>query len=846
MKLFLALLGVAILTSPLAGDVDEGENLLINGSFDADQVDFPEFWSPSSTKNVEYNRGGGPEGKKPSIVLKSDEATPGTVSLRQQGMTLVAGEKYKLSAYIKTKGFTSRYAGLVIHNSGWTSAVGVTKLPVDSDWTFYEKTFKLIPSKNSEYGLAMFACDPTGEIHFADVRLEAVSKGALEGSTSQKAIIAAPRLVPLQPLLNRIPHANPQMTFKLYGLLPEKRESYECLASVGGNRIPQQVAPIAANGRFLVSLAGLPCGDHSLKAVVRHRKTEETILEASYPITIVDLPTIDRSNIRQLNNLVAEVLDEPVGRSSASQSFNFVNPRDGWVFVALIADTAAPGLTVKIDDRDTVITAATDRLEGFREMPMGKHRITVRGNNGDARLVVRSIPEIFDYPPCASSHVPENGSYGWEFMKRHILCAVTTLNGGVLPGDALAESKALGLKWLANFNVDSSGDPVELRARMEKHAGMTQPQYDGFTSDELFFGRITIGNYSDALRLLHNPEDRLVYTWIVGKPSISSLHTDFMSTCLNASKGRGRLLFEAYCHPQANEEAAAAYLDDKIGETMRRFNAFFPNAAAGTGIIFGNFNQIPIISLEHNPAVDFKYFLDMQVNLVANSPDFKDLATTGYWGTYYGDEEMVRWSFKLMRHYAVEGNKEMLSDRYGFKYNPGFVANGDFADGLNGWTTSPAAEGSLRTHTIAGYGKNSQGRWGGGSAGDTVCIMTRGADKPNRISQTAKGLEVGRAYCLQFVTADLKDVTAKKYNPRRYGIRAELQGAEILQDKSFIHIDRRNSGRYKHNNNVAKINLNRIVFRAKSPTQTIAFNDEEAVPGEEIIINFVQLKPYLE
>ena len=112
----------------------------------------------------------------------------------------------------------------------------------------------------------------------------------------------------------------------------------------------------------------------------------------------------------------------------------------------------------------------------------------------------------------------------------------------------------------------------------------------------------------------------------------------------------------------------------------------------------------------------------MQVNLIANSPDFADLATTGYWGTYYGDEELARWSFMLMRHYAVEGHKDMLSARYGFKYNPGFLANGDFADGLNGWTVSPAAEGSIRTDTIAGYGKNSQGRWGGGKAGDTVCV----------------------------------------------------------------------------------------------------------------------------
>jgi len=844
--MFLTLCAIALLSSSVQGDVAEGENLLINGRFDAEQVDFPEFWSPSSAKNVFYDRVGGLDGKRPAVVLKNGDNTPGTMSLRQQGLTLVAGETYKFSAYVKTKGFQCRAGGLIIHNSGWISATGIATFPADSEWTLHERTFTLMPSKNNEYGVAIYATNLTGEIHFADVKLEAVSEGARKGSTSQLSVIAAPRLVPLQPLLNKIPRANPELTCKLYRFQREKREILECLVAVDGDPIPQQVIPLANDGAIRVRLAGLPCGDYALKAVIRHRETQKTIVETAYAISIVDPPAIDRSNIRQLNNLVAEVLNQPVSANLATQSFTFVNPRDGWVFVAFTTDTLAAGSTIKLDDSDTVITAATDRLEAFRELPAGEHHITVSGNQADARLIVRSIPEIFDYPPCSNSYVPENGSYGWDFMKKHILYAVTTLNGGTLPGDALPEAKALGLKWLANFNVDTAGDPAKLRDRMEETAGMTQPQYDGFTSDELFFGRTTIDNYTQALRLVRNPQNRLIYTWIVGKPSIPSLHTDFMSACLNTSGGRGRLLFEAYCHPQDNEQAAADYLDDMIGETMRRFNAFFPNAAAGTGIIFGNFNQIPIISLEHNPAVDFKYFLDMQVNLIANSPDFKDLATTGYWGTYYGDEELVRWSFKLMRHYAVEGNKEMLSDRYGFKYNPGFLTNGDFADGLNGWTASPAAKDSLRTHTIAGYGKNSQGRWGGGSAGDTVCVMTRSADKPNRISQTASGLEVGKAYCLQFVTADMKDVTGKKYNPRRYGIDVKLEGAERLADKSFLHIDRRNSGRYKDNSNVAKINLNRIVFRAKSTTQVIVFTDEAAVPGEELMINFIQLKPYLE
>lgn len=838
------LIAVAPSSAALAA-VSEGGNLLANGRFDAEQVSFPEFWTPSSsTEGVAYRRTGGQGGKMPAIVLQGDGLTPGQVSVRQQGMILVAGETYKLSAFIKTKSFKSRNAGLIIHNSGWTSETGFKNLPADSDWSLYEETFKLFPSRENDYGVAMFAIDPAGEIAFADVRLEAVSAAARRGSRSQAALVAAPRLVPFQPLLNRIPRADAQITFRFFGNLPEKPDAFEALVTIGDDRPAPRTAELK-DGKVVVKLAGLACGDYALKATVRHRATRQSVLEAQYPISIIDVPAIDRGRIRPLNNLVAEVLSTPVNNAPAPQTYTFVNPRDGWVFFAFAAEARSPELALRIDDRDVALSPVAGRLEAFRELPMGEHRVTIIGNTSAARLLVRSIPEIFDYPPCSDSPVRENGSYNWDFMKRHILPAVTTLNGGALPGPALAEARARGLKWLANFNVAPVDDSAAMRARMEQHPGLTQARYDGFTSDELFFGRATIDNYTRALWQIRNPGHRLIYSWIVGKPGIASLHTDFMSAALNASRGRGRLLFEAYCHSQPDEKSAAAYLDDMVGETMRRFNATFPGAAAGTGIIFGNFNQIPVISLEHNPAVDFKYFLDMQVNLIANGPDFANLATTGYWGTYYGDEELARWSFLLMRHYAVEGHKEMLSARYGFRYNPGHLVNGDFAEGLNGWTVEAAAGNSIRPDHLPGYGKNSQGRWNAGKAGDSVCVLARQEGSVNRISQRARGLVVGRTYCLQFVTADREDVVEKKFNPRQYGIAAELEGAQVLADRSFVHIDRRQAGRYAHNDNVAKVNLHRIVFRAKSAEQLITFSDAAAKPGEELALNFIQLKPYL-
>jgi hypothetical protein len=45
MKPLLALLSIAILSSSVEAVVAEGKNLLINSGFDAEQVDFPKFWS---------------------------------------------------------------------------------------------------------------------------------------------------------------------------------------------------------------------------------------------------------------------------------------------------------------------------------------------------------------------------------------------------------------------------------------------------------------------------------------------------------------------------------------------------------------------------------------------------------------------------------------------------------------------------------------------------------------------------------------------------------------------------------------------------------------------------------
>jgi len=825
-------------------EVKPGENLLINGDLEAEQVEFPVFWQKGGD-HTGYNPTGGPENTG-AVVFSNPEGLEGVRSTcRQHDQQIIAGEMYKMSAWVKTRGFSSGHCGVIVHNNGWYKENGIRSFPEDTDgWQYMEQTFELHESKNGVYGVAVFAINYVGEIQFARVKLEAISEAALAGSSVSPVLIEQqrPRLVAWEPLLNKIPLADPQMTFHFFGKTERPHTEYDCVYTIDGETV--RTSPLAPKLNS-VDLSGLAAGDHSLDVAIVDRATQEKAFHVAHVITLTEIPEVDVSGHRRLNNLAVEILAQPLRATAARQEFLFSTARDGWVFVKVVANAEDPELSVVLGTDDTVITAATDRREAFRELPRGTHDLAVSGAVSGGSVVVRSIAEIFNYPACANSKVPQNGKYDWDFHVRHVFPAVTTLNGGNVPEEYRPDLRRMGLKWLANVGTTNPKDAADLVARMSGHPGMTAPWYDGFTCDEQFFSRPGLAHYTEALRLLDNPENRLIYTWIVGKPALPGMHNDFISAALNASRGRGRLIFEAYCHSRPSEEDAVSYLSDRVVDTMERFNEYFPNAAPGTGMLFGNFNQIPIISLDVNPEVDFKYYLDMQLNLVATHPVFRDLGVTGYWGSYYDDEELYRWSLRLLRHYCVEGNTEMLSKTYGYIYSPGHLRNCDFVDGLEHWAADPPD--ALRADSFAGYGKGSQRRWGApGGTGDTFCVFTRGEGRPNTLTQTATGLSPGKIYTLQFVTADYNDMVAGRIDPKQFGLNAVLDaGAEVIPEKSYVFVDRRNSGR-KKDDGLARVNLHHIRFRAAAPSVTVTFTDAEAEPGTEIALNYIMLKPYFE
>ena len=109
-------------------------------------------------------------------------------------------------------------------------------------------------------------------------------------------------------------------------------------------------------------------------------------------------------------------------------------------------------------------------------------------------------------------------------------------------------------------------------------------------------------------------------------------------------------------------------------------------------------------SMDCYPTVDFKVFLDMQFHTIANDPSFDGLGGLSAWILRYADDETIRWMSKVYRHYAIEGRRTLLSDKYGYAYELRHIENPDFGKGLEGWFVAPASEGSILTGKMKGFG----------------------------------------------------------------------------------------------------------------------------------------------
>ena len=817
---------VAIACAFAFAGVEPGENLIVNPRFVTDQGNSPDFWNLlHGTAKFSCRPVGGP-GDVPYVSIDAAGGAGGSPSLRQYGLRLHDKGRYRLSGWVRKREFSAVRSGFVIASAGWKRDEGVIFENGSCDWRRFTKEFTAFPSDDGMWFAAFYANTSEGRVDLADVRLEAIDEETA-ARTETSALLEAqdrPRLVPWSPMLNEIPKDEPKVTFRFFGKLPEGEDSdYDVLTEVGG--ITNRMVLIREG-----TTVPLPPGVKGWKfiATVVNRRSGRVVFSRRYPFSTVRR-CVDHPVGRRLNNMVREIFNEPLSEGSASK-LEFGMAHAGWVYVSVAADT------VKLDGT-TVITGTTPRHETFRELKAGDHVLCIKGAR-QGSVVVRRMPEILNYCPGVMSRVKENPPYDWEFQERFVLPGVTTLNAGNIPPAVRSDVRDRGYKWLANLHSLNPADGLDIARRLAGCKAMrADSPYDGVTCDEQFLRILpAMDRYAESMWAYVGKPGRHVYTWVVGKPTISGVHHDLIASAANATFGHGKVLGELYCETQSTEDEARAYLRERLAETHKSFTSAHPSMKAKYGVILGNFNQVPALSLCLHPEVDYRYYLDMQFNMLANDPEFQDLACTGVWGSYYADEELHRWTFMLTRHYCIEGRKEMLSARYGFKYAPGHIVNPDFKEGFAAWNRTGCV--GLGQHS--GFGKESESRWSNSSSlGDTFAVLPGRGEDRSLVSQVVRNLQPGRPYVLRFATFDVDDAKAGRNAPRRLDVVAKLSGAEVDKSLSWTHVD-------EHvDKKGARVNYTQIVFRPSTPEVTIEFSNEDSETRRDCGLNCVSLLPYL-
>ncbi len=570
----------------------------------------------------------------------------------------------------------------------------------------------------------------------------------------------------------------------------------------------------------------------------------------------------------QRNNFVWDLPYSQTTDPSGGVQFTFSNPRNSWVFVSISSEKALPVALDTPQRRPPRVPARSyrrGRTEGMWYLPSGSHTITVQAVSAKEieSVTVRAIPELHYCRFPADPVVEQYGDYDWDYLSEYVLPNVNTMVGN--PGEEsdahIAPWIERGGKWIAYGSLPHDQGLTADKAfeYWRNNIGFTDPRLSGLIADE-FQGRQNAWYpaWTEAMRRLgEDPalKGKAFYGYCGGPGMYSRPQTrELVRTVLDAGY---YMAWERYLHEMPTLEGANALLDSHLGQEMEKWRATFPDCQKQMVLVSGLFTTG--LSLDVQPEVDYKVWMDMQMQYLATNPAFEGLFGLHWWNSASADEETLRWMSRLFRHYAIEGNTNLLSESLGYRYFPGLIANADFADGLEGWTVDAATPDSVRTDYMERFGRLEGRYWHRAEfpdepAGNTFLWMRSQADKPNVVSQTMKGLEPGKLYSVKLMAANFEDITLGASEKKLLPTSVTVEGAETIPDKTFVgQVSSRNSSPSNlpfDSQHPAWFNLHRIVFRATSDEATLHISDwarpdEPGAPaGQELMINFVEAQPY--
>ena len=557
-----------------------------------------------------------------------------------------------------------------------------------------------------------------------------------------------------------------------------------------------------------------------------------------------------------LNNFVTELvnINNP---DQDSLTVEFSNPRQGWVFISVSTsknNSTRFFLNNESNPLAMRVNPETGALEAMEFLAKGKHVLKVESARS-GQIIVRSIPEIIYSDHPSSPHITPYGKYDWAYLEKYVLSNVNTI---VTSATSLADSEVNqwvneGRKWIVHSGLpglNRSKPPAaeEVYDVWAQNPGVTDRRFNGIIIDEfLMAGTDHYNAWIEAVnRIYQNPDfvGKIFYAYC---GDIFSLPT---STAIPFGRKLidlgGRIAMERYLPEQSNEEESMRLLLRQLQKTYNKFTDNIPGGEKHLIFVLGYLSDATE-SLNRDPSVNYKTFMDMQFHLLATDPSFRNLYGIQEYLSSYADEEVLRWAHRLFRHYCIEGRRNRFSND---PYHLPHLENPDFTEGLSEWQIAPAEQGSIQAKNMSGYSWL-QGRYPHTSQGDQFAWFKRSSKGSNMISQKIRELDPSRLYSLKLISADLQNLAKKQ----QLALSIKIDNVDLVDKYCFQFVYPSN---YAHElgpynrQNPAWMNYHRIVFKPKSTTaflhisDWIAATDPGGPVGQELIFNFIEVQPFYE
>lgn len=774
-------------------------------------------------------------------------------------LNLVDGEPYRVSAYVRARGFGKESAGELVVCSRQHKALASVSFPSETrgEWVRVEKTVNMPKTPDGIYQVLLDVRNlaESNAFDLCNPQLEPLSEKARRLSKPVGTVaVMIPRVVPVEPLLNEVDASTGRMRFRA--------------------NVPTNGCTFVATVDDGRPLGPMSEGRHRLTVKLVETRTGKIRAENSYNI-VARRPQPAKTVGRRLNNFVTELANVPLENGE----YPFENPRLGWIYISF--DQAEAGTKGYLNgfDEPVVVFRPDEPLETLRLLEPGKYRLTVRGATG-GRLRIHLVKPLLS---CGKGIFRRTAggfrgtwedNYDWEFFRRFVLPVTTDFSGQIhrAPGyevgtpayrEFRAEFESRG-KRLFEESTMSARD-YDTRSDMSKTRrcfAANEYYLDGLpicVDEHGFFGSMRSLNLvgEAAWEMADTPDSRPLYmSWygMLGQvlPDWSAVLSPIAAS-VNSGLGTGMIVLETYVSATADAADVDRQLDVFLGN-QRVLTEMMPESGRRVIHLLNGWSNIGCWTKHRVPQVDEKVLMDRVFHRLATDPDFADVAGVGF-STPACNEELFRWTLAERRHYALDGSTESLAERHGFPYFPETVTDGDFLKGLSCWQVEAAEEGAVTASRRAGFAQEVQRRnCAGPDEGNTYALLRRSAKGPNRLSQTIGNLVPGRLYALEFATSDYADVlNPGSIETPDLALCAEVVGGvfdDFLAIRPVYGNPRAKPGRPAQRPTATRVMDTRLVFRATAREARLVFSDwtNETTPGgavgRTVTLNYISVNPY--